>query len=289
MSPINEGLRFLQTAINHPTVRRLVVDKVKQFTKKKASTAGAAATGTKATPDQWKQYEQFNQNSSSGQQQQQQQQTPNSSSSTYSQKFKNFDWKSFQEKAFQFVIVNFMGVIFAFQIFQGVWHNYKKEKTLREKRREQEEKAQQTRGLMMEQMQQNQKLSQQLVSAQSKMSDAKGAEGKGGKSSQHLTAEQTAAIKQKQQELNEKLHETSLAAIYEPISGVGVAEVNGFDTGSGPFTADIPVQVWITDTKNNKHTFDPLVRWQGYHSEDFDRSFDGLTGKKANQEYRIAY
>jgi hypothetical protein len=293
--PLNEAANFLKTALSHPKVKKLITDNVSKFFKKNQK-AGAAAAGATASKDQWKAYDQYNQNnnnsSSSSSNNNNNTNSNNNNNQGFAGRFKNFDWQNIQQKAFQFFIVNFMGVMMVFQIFNGVWQNYQKDKRLRDKRREQETRAYEQRGLVVEQMQQTQKLSQQLVNSQK--GGGNGSSSNNGRKSDFQTAELLA----KQQELDHRIHEASVAAVYQPISGVGVAEVFGFDAGGGSYTADIPVQVWIHDQRAGKDgetseksivPFDPLLRWQGYSHEIRDRSYDPLTGLKGIAELKFNY
>jgi len=297
MAPANEAMNFLKAAMNNPTVRRLFKDNIQKHLNKlkKNSAAGAGANAAANTStnqqqqDQWKAYEQYQQqHGGSSSSSSSQQSTSNKSGGWFD--FKNYDWKRLQEQALQFVLVNFMGVMFVFQIFNGIWQSYQKEKKIRERRREQEERAHEQRGLVVEQMAQRQKLSQQLM--QSKSEGGKEGAKNGGKMSDYNAAK----LKAQQDELNEKIHEASVQAIYQPISGVGVAEVSGFDNSS-EYTADIPVQVWIHGNSANENgqkaggeksivPFDPLSRWNEKF-ERRDRSYDPLTGLAGNEMLKI--
>ena len=299
MAPANEAMNFLKAAMNNPTVRRLFKDNIQKHLNKlkKNSAAGAGANAAANTSnstnqqqqDQWKAYEQYQQqHGGSSSSSSSQQSTSNKSGGWFD--FKNYDWKRLQEQALQFVLVNFMGVMFVFQIFNGIWQSYQKEKKIRERRREQEERAHEQRGLVVEQMAQRQKLSQQLM--QSKSEGGREGAKNGGKMSDYNAAK----LKAQQDELNEKIHEASVQAIYQPISGVGVAEVSGFDNSSA-YTADIPVQVWIHGNSSNENgqkagseksivPFDPLSRWNEKF-ERRDRSYDPLTGLAGSEMLKI--
>ena len=125
---------------------------------------------------------------------------------------------------------------------------------MREQRREREERSQQQRSLLTEQLQATAKESRQL-----QRTDA-------------ASSTRSAAQVRQDMALRAKLHDASVASVNAPISGVGKVDTTGLDMGA-EHNADIPVQVWISDT--GATSFDPLVRWEST-VESTDRSVDPM-------------
>jgi hypothetical protein len=169
---------------------------------------------------------------------------------------KGWNYDKIKEHSLQFVLLNFMGIIFAFQVLGGIWNAYMKERKMNQARAIKDKERQQTHQLFVQQQQQN------LAALSGKPSGAEGAEaaapakGRRGKQQQQ----------QQQQQMSGGANllpfsgltkEQKAAAAAATIAGIGVADTQGLDLSSG----QLPGCIWVNEHGAQAYT-DPLRRWQ---------------------------